>query len=240
MAGNFDFNGDGNLDILIGAEEVNRTQDDDPVAGCNAGAPCGPGKVYLIYFDPTDTTNYPNIGDPTTPDVVDLADVGGAIPGVVFDGTTLGDQVGFAVAGGGSANAGTGHDILIGAPGRSVNGKAGAGAAYLIFDDATLSGTVGLNRVANGLQEHGFEAGDAVALYMPMNMECVAAYLGIVRSGCRVVSIADSFSPVELAKRFELGKAKGIITSESYLRGGRKVDLFAKVKQAETQRAPEC
>ncbi|MFC2164197.1 AMP-binding protein [Acidobacteriota bacterium] len=94
-----------------------------------------------------------------------------------------------------------------------------------------------VNRVASGLREQGFEAGDAIALYMPMNLECVAAYLGIVRSGCRVVSIADSFSPVELAKRFELGKAKSIITSESYLRGGRPVDLFAKVKEAEISRA---
>jgi len=94
-----------------------------------------------------------------------------------------------------------------------------------------------VNRVANGLREQGFKAGDAIALYMPMNLECVAAYLGTVRSGCRVVSIADSFSPTELAKRFELGLAKGIITSESYLRGGRTVDLFAKVKQAETRRA---
>ena len=94
-----------------------------------------------------------------------------------------------------------------------------------------------VNRVANGLREHGFKDGDAIALYMPMNLECVAAYLGTVRSGCRVVSIADSFSPVELTKRIELGKAKGIITSESYLRGDRTVDLYAKVKQAKTPRA---
>jgi acetyl-CoA synthetase len=49
-----------------------------------------------------------------------------------------------------------------------------------------------------------------------------------------VVSIADSFSPPELAKRCELGEAKGIITSEYYLRGGRQVDLYTKVKKADS------
>ena len=55
VAGDFDFNGDGHLDFLIGAEQFNRTLDDDSAAGCDAGAPCGAGRVYLIYFDPTDT-----------------------------------------------------------------------------------------------------------------------------------------------------------------------------------------
>jgi len=43
----------------------------------SAGAqPCGPGKVYLIYFDPTDTTHYPNLNDPTKADTVSLSLVG--------------------------------------------------------------------------------------------------------------------------------------------------------------------
>jgi acetyl-CoA synthetase len=35
-----------------------------------------------------------------------------------------------------------------------------------------------VNLVANGLAAAGFAPGDAIALYMPMNLECVAAYLG--------------------------------------------------------------
>ena len=50
-------------------------------------------------------------------DFVDLSLVGGAIPGVVFTGTSLGDQAGFAVDGGGQVNPGTGQDIIIGSPG---------------------------------------------------------------------------------------------------------------------------
>ena len=86
-------------------------------------SPCGGGKVYLIYFDPLDLTHYPNIADPSTlptPWIFRL--VGGAIPGVVFTGS-LGDQVGFAVAGGGLFNAGLGpDDLAIGAPGADPSG----------------------------------------------------------------------------------------------------------------------
>jgi len=84
VAGDFDFNGDTIPDLLIGAEMVNRSGVNDP--GCDDDQPCGSGKVYLIYFDPSDLTHYPNIADPLTTDTVDLSLVGGAIPGVVFTG----------------------------------------------------------------------------------------------------------------------------------------------------------
>jgi hypothetical protein len=151
VAGGFDFNGDGFPDIAIGAEQVNRSGVDDPVNGCDDGTPCGGGKVYLIFFDPLDLTHYPNIGNPLVTDTVDLALVGGAIPGVVFSGA-LGDQVGFSVAGGGRIDAGVGQDLAIGAPGTDAGAPArtDAGVAYVIFDDASLTGSIDLNRVANG------------------------------------------------------------------------------------------
>ena len=64
-----------------------------------------------------------------------------------------------------------------------------------------------VNQFAHGLAERGLEPGDSVALYMPMTPECVVAYLGTVRSGCRVVSIADSFSSEELASRMDIAAA---------------------------------
>ncbi len=94
-----------------------------------------------------------------------------------------------------------------------------------------------VNRVANGLRARQFAPGDGIALYMPMTVECVAAYLGVVRSGCRVVSIADSFPAAELARRCRLGDAAGVITVESYTRAGRPVDLYSKVREAEAPRA---
>ena len=147
VAGDFDFNGDGFLDILIGAEQTNRSGP-TPVA-------TGPGKVYLIFFDPTDAITYPNLADPNVPDTIDLSRVANGqaddVPGIVFVGAALGDRAGFSVAAGGRVNAGTGQDILIGAPGSDPGAKAEAGAAYVIFDDASLSGTVALADVASGL-----------------------------------------------------------------------------------------
>jgi sugar lactone lactonase YvrE len=145
VAGNFDFNGDGIPDLLIGAEQVDRTVDPPVVTG--------PGKTYLIFFDPTDSTHYPNLGDPSTSDTVSLSLVGaaGGIPGVVFTGVASGDQAGFSVAGGGLVNADNLQDIAIGAPGVDTTNGADAGSVYVIFGSNALNGTISLGRVANGM-----------------------------------------------------------------------------------------
>jgi hypothetical protein len=155
VAGNFDFNGDGILDILIGAEQVNRTEQHDSVTGCDAGAPCGMGKAYLIYFDPDDPV--------FSASRLNLADVGLTIPGVVFEGVALGDRAGFAVAAGGRINAGTGQDILIGAPGRDTALGKDPGAVYAIFDNPELSGTVSLDKVACKLHPVPCSSADEIA-----------------------------------------------------------------------------
>ena len=94
-----------------------------------------------------------------------------------------------------------------------------------------------VNRIANGLREHGFERGDTIALYMPMTLQCVATYLAIIRAGLRVASIADSFSPLEVAKRCEISEARCIVTVEAYQRAGRTIQLYDKVKQAGVSQA---
>ncbi len=93
------------------------------------------------------------------------------------------------------------------------------------------------NLVANGLAAAGFSPGDAIALYMPMNLECVAAYLGIIRAGCVVVSIADSFAAPEVARRLEISDAAAIITVSSFERGGRTIGLYDTVRDAGSVRA---
>ena len=147
VAGDFDFNGDGLRDIVIGAEQVDRATNP------GSPAPTGAGKVYLIFFDPGDSVHYPNIADPQIPDTVSLSLVGqpGGIPGVVFDGVALGDQAGFSVAGGGTSKAGGGTDIIIGAPGADPGGRTDAGASYVVFDDPVLDGDVSLTRISSGL-----------------------------------------------------------------------------------------
>ena len=88
------------------------------------------------------------------------------------------------------------------------------------------------NRVSNGLISHGFSQGDRIAIYMPMTPLCVAAYLGIIKTGCQVVSIADSFSPAEIKNRMEISNAKAIITVNEYGRSGKIIKLYEKVKEA--------
>jgi acetyl-CoA synthetase len=92
-------------------------------------------------------------------------------------------------------------------------------------------------RIANGLVEQGIKAGDGLAIYMPMTVECIGAYLAIVRLGGRVISIADSFSADELGKRLKIGQAQGIICVDGYVRAGKRIDLYAKVKEASAPRA---
>ncbi len=87
-------------------------------------------------------------------------------------------------------------------------------------------------RFAAGLERAGLREGDGVALYMPMNVECVAAYLGTVRAGLKVVSIADSFPAPEVYKRVELGGARMIVTVQALQRGGRTFPLYEQVKEA--------
>jgi len=89
-----------------------------------------------------------------------------------------------------------------------------------------------VNQVANGLRNHGLDDDRAIVLYMPMTVDCVAAYLGIIRAGCRIVSVADSFSPGELRRRMEISSATTVITVASYSWAGRQIDLYGKVRQA--------
>jgi len=89
-----------------------------------------------------------------------------------------------------------------------------------------------VNRVAGGLRDLGFGTGSRVALYMPMTVECVAAYLGIVRTGGIVVSIADSFAPREVARRLEIAAADAVITVEAFSRGNRTIQMYDKVREA--------
>ena len=88
------------------------------------------------------------------------------------------------------------------------------------------------NRVANSLKRRGFAKGAAIAIDMPMTAEAVAIYLGVIKAGCVVVSIADSFAPAEIATRLRLGGPQAVFTQDSYLRAGKKMALYEKVVAA--------
>jgi acetyl-CoA synthetase len=94
-----------------------------------------------------------------------------------------------------------------------------------------------VNRVANGLLKLGFQPGDAIAIVMPMTIEAVAIYLGIILAGGVVISIADSFAADEITTRLRIGKAKVIFTQDFIVRGGKDLPLYTKVREAQAPKA---
>jgi len=92
-------------------------------------------------------------------------------------------------------------------------------------------------QVAAGLVIMGIEAGDSIAVDMPMTAESVAIYLGIIWAGCSVVAIADSFAAEEVAMRLDLGKAKLIFTQDLIVRNKKELPLYERIITAGAPRA---
>ncbi|MGI9666175.1 MAG: AMP-binding protein [Acidimicrobiia bacterium] len=87
-------------------------------------------------------------------------------------------------------------------------------------------------RFANGFAEAGFREGDRVAIAMPMTVDAVVAYLGIVAAGGVVVSIADSFAPDEIALRLNLTSPVAVVTQDRMTRTGRSFPMYDKCVEA--------
>lgn len=92
-------------------------------------------------------------------------------------------------------------------------------------------------RFANGLVDDGLEPGDRVAIAMPMNIEAVTAYLGIVLAGGVVVSIADSFAPAEIETRLRIAGTSMVVTQDVIHRAGKTLPMCEKVVAAGAGRA---
>ncbi|MEM6840880.1 MAG: AMP-binding protein [Bacteroidota bacterium] len=90
-----------------------------------------------------------------------------------------------------------------------------------------------VNQVTSGLRNLELESGDAIALYLPLGKEAVAAYLGIVKAGMAAVLIADSFSAQELSSRLKVAKAKAIITVDAYAYNQKLLNVYSRVKEAD-------
>jgi acetyl-CoA synthetase len=59
------------------------------------------------------------------------------------------------------------------------------------------------NRVASALENQGFKKGDAIAIDMPMNQESIIIFIGILKMGGTLVSLADSFKEADIALRLQ-------------------------------------
>ncbi|MEN8192184.1 MAG: AMP-binding protein [Bacteroidota bacterium] len=89
-----------------------------------------------------------------------------------------------------------------------------------------------VGRVTNSLTARGVKPGDRVAIAMPMTVEAVAIYLGIIAMGCSAVTVADSFSSEEMRVRFELAQPVCVFCQDYQIRLGKLIPLYERVVQA--------
>lgn len=94
-----------------------------------------------------------------------------------------------------------------------------------------------VNRIANGLYNLGLVKGDVIAIDMPMTVEAVAIYLAAIKAGIPVATVADSFTPNEIAIRLKITKPKLIFTQDYLLRAGKTLPLYKKVIEANAPNA---
>lgn len=89
-----------------------------------------------------------------------------------------------------------------------------------------------VNRIANGLVNLGLKKGDKIAIDLPMTVEAVAIYLAGIKAGMPIVTIADSFTPNEIAVRLTITQPKVLFTQNVLQRAGKKLPLYQKVIEA--------
>ncbi|WP_456376075.1 AMP-binding protein [Lutibacter sp.] len=94
-----------------------------------------------------------------------------------------------------------------------------------------------VHQIANGLSKLGLKQGDKIAIDMPMTLEAVAIYLAGIKAGMPIVTIADSFTPNEIAVRLKITEPKVIFTQDVLQRVGKELPLYLKVTEANAPKA---
>ncbi len=87
-------------------------------------------------------------------------------------------------------------------------------------------------KAANAFTELGLEAGDRVAIYMPMLPEAIVAMLACARLGVLHSVVFAGFSATALKARIEDAEAKLVITADGQFRRGEAVSLKESVDEA--------
>ncbi len=116
--------------------------------------------------------------------------------------------------------------------------RAGANAAVWQSEDgsrraltyAELSDEV--TRLAEALAALGVEAGDRVALFLPMSPEVAIASHACAHLGAIQVPIFSGFAAPAIAARLQHSEAKVVVTADGSLRRGREVPMKALVDEA--------
>lgn len=88
------------------------------------------------------------------------------------------------------------------------------------------------NRIASALTRAGYKAGDKFAIDMPMHLEAVNIYLGVLKMGGCVVSLADSFKAPDVEIRLEAAQPTAAIFVQETSGGARRFTLYEEVLKA--------
>ncbi|BDH59456.1 acetate--CoA ligase [Tsukamurella sp. PLM1] len=89
-----------------------------------------------------------------------------------------------------------------------------------------------VSRAANYLASLGLQAGDRVAIYMPMVPEAIVAMLACARLGLTHSVVFGGFSAAALRSRVDDAEAKVVITTDGQFRRGKPAPLKANVDEA--------
>ena len=93
-----------------------------------------------------------------------------------------------------------------------------------------------VNKIANSFKNIQVKKGDTIAIDLPMSVECVAIYLAAIKSGVKVATIVDSFTPKEIQVRLQITNPKVVFTQDVLERAGRIFPLYEKVVTANTHK----
>ena len=93
-----------------------------------------------------------------------------------------------------------------------------------------------VNKIANSFKNIQVKKGDTIAIDLPMTVECVAIYLAAIKSGVKVATIVDSFTPKEIQVRLQITNPKVVFTQDVLERAGKIFPLYEKVVSANTQK----
>ena len=99
-----------------------------------------------------------------------------------------------------------------------------------VFTYSTL--TEAVKRAANVLTELGVQAGDRVAIYLPMIPEAIISMLAVARIGAIHSVVFGGFSADSLATRIQDAEAKLVITADGGFRKGKASALKPAVDEA--------
>jgi acetyl-CoA synthetase len=96
-----------------------------------------------------------------------------------------------------------------------------------------------VTQVAEALRDLGVEAGDRVAIFMPMSPAVAVASHACAHVGAVQVPIFSGFAAPAIAARLEDSQAKVVVTADWSLRRGKRVEMLEVLREANTVGARE-